>query len=284
MIEKRALGKGLSALIPHKEVASGAAQEAVLQIPIVQIRPSKYQPRVDFNEERLSELMNSIKEKGVVQPVLVRKTHDGYELIAGERRLRAVRKLGFADIPAIVKDVGDIDMLEMALIENIQREELNPIEEAHAFQRFITDFDFTQEKIAKVLGKDRSTIANTLRLLGLPRRIQEYISKGSITAGHAKALLSLPVESAQLKLCNIIIRKGLSVREAESLVSRKIAGEVKRALKKDAAISDIESELQKILGTRVRIAHGKKRGRIQIDYYSHEDLNRILDILTSKRP
>src|SRR3989338_2906071 len=168
-MEKRALGKGLSALIPPKEVEY-TSQEAMLQIPTTQIRTNKYQPRVAFNQERLNELIGSIKEKGVVQPVLVRRAEVGYELIAGERRLRAAKALGLDKVPAIVKNVADIDMLEISLIENIQREELNPIEEAHAFQKFISDFSFTQERIARALSKDRSTIANTIRLLDLPDR------------------------------------------------------------------------------------------------------------------
>jgi ParB family chromosome partitioning protein len=223
--------------------------------------------------------MSSIQEKGVVQPVLVRKTGQGYELIAGERRLRAIRNLGIEKIPAIVKNVEDVDMLELSLIENIQREELNPIEEANAFQRFITEFSFTQEKIAKVLGKDRSTVANTIRLLGLPKKIQDYISKNTITAGHAKAILALPTEMDQLRVCNLVVKKGLSVRETESLVGRRFIAGKKTEVKKDRNITDIENQLQQLFGTRVRIAHGKKRGKIQIEYYSTEDLNRILDIL-----
>ena len=280
-MEKRALGKGLSALIPPKEVEQDQ-QEKVLQIPISQIKTSKYQPRVEFNRERLEELINSIKEKGVIQPILVRRTPDGYELIAGERRLRAVKALGIERLQAVVRDVQDIDMLELSLIENIQREELNPIEEANAFQRFISDFKFTQEKIAQVLGKDRSTIANTIRLLNLPKKIQEFISIEAITAGHAKALLSLPTENEQLRVCNLVIKKGLSVRETENLVGKRTAGTKNIGSKKDkdANIIDIENRLQNILGTRVKIFHGKKRGRIQIEYYSNEDLNRLLDILS----
>ena len=277
----KALGKGLSALIPPKE-AEYASQEKILQIPTSQIRASKYQPRLEFNKEALDELVNSIREKGIVQPVLVRKTPDGYELIAGERRLRAVKSLGIANIPAIVKDVGDVDMLEMALIENIQREELNAMEEAHAFQRFITDFNFTQEKIAKVLGKDRSTIANTIRLLGLPNKIQEYISKGAITAGHARALLAFPTESEQMRACNLIIKKGLSVREAENLANKRSLGAGKASARRDPHVSDIEEQLQRALGTRVRITHGKKRGTVHIDYYSTDDLNRIVGILEKR--
>ena len=280
-MEKRALGKGLSALIPPKEVEQDQ-QEKVLQIPISQIKTSKYQPRVEFNRERLEELINSIKEKGVIQPILVRRTPDGYELIAGERRLRAVKALGIERLPAIVRDVQDIDMLELSLIENIQREELNPIEEANAFQRFISDFKFTQEKIAQVLGKDRSTIANTIRLLNLPKKIQEFISIEAITAGHAKALLSLPTENEQLRVCNLVIKKGLSVRETENIAGKRTAGTKNIGSKKDkdANIIDIENRLQNILGTRVKIFHGKKRGRIQIEYYSNEDLNRLLDIFS----
>ncbi|MCM8761134.1 MAG: ParB/RepB/Spo0J family partition protein [Candidatus Omnitrophica bacterium] len=284
MMEKRALGRGLEALLTPKAVETATAvstntQEQVLQIPLSQIKMNKYQPRIAFNREKLNELINSIKEKGVVQPVLVRKIPDGYELIAGERRLRAVKELGLDKIPAIVKNVSDIDMLEISLIENIQREELNPIEEAHAFQRFVTEFNYTQEDIAKVLSKDRSTIANTIRLLALPKKIQDFIASNTITAGHAKALLGLPSEMEQLRVCNLIIKKGLSVRETESIVSRRSFGERKSPPRKDQNISEIESSLQQLFGTRVRIIHGKKRGKIQIEYYSLEDMNRILDLL-----
>ena len=287
-MEKRALGRGLEALITTAAMESAStagtqAQEHVLQIPIAQIKANKYQPRIAFNQEKLNELTSSIREKGVVQPVLVRKTADGYELIAGERRLRAVKSLGLEKIPAIVKNVADVDMLEISLIENIQREELNPIEEANAFQKFITEFNFTQEKIAQVLGKDRSTIANTIRLLGLPKKIQDYISKNTITAGHAKAILGLPTETDQLRVCNLIVKKGLSVRESEVLVSQRSLNPRKVEIKKDQNITDIEGQLQQLFGTRVRIMHGKKRGRIQIEYYSTEDLNRILDMLNAKK-
>ncbi len=282
-MEKRALGKGLSALIPTKEYMQENI-EAVLNIPISKIKTNKYQPRLEFNKEKLEELMSSIKEKGVVQPVLVRKAGDGYELIAGERRLRAVTSLGIDRIPAIVKDVADIDLLEISLIENIQREELNPMEEASAFQKFIDDFNFTQEKIATAIGKDRSTVANTLRLLGLPKKIREYVSGGSITAGHAKAILSLPTENEQLRVCSLVVKKGLSVRETESLALRRAngLGGKKARIDKDQGLVDIENQLQRLFGTRVKILQGKKRGKIEIEYYSSEDLNRILDIFSAK--
>lgn len=283
-MEKKALGKGLSALIPQKEVSieNSAGQEKVLDLAISKIKTNKYQPRFDFNEEKLSDLVNSIKEKGIVQPVLVRAAQEGYELIAGERRLRAAKKVGLESIPAIIKNVDDLNMLEISLIENIQREGLNPIEEARAFQKFITDFQFTQEKISQVIGKDRSTIANTIRLLSLPKKVQDYISQGAITAGHAKALLALPTETGQLKVCEVVIKGSLSVRETEDLVAKRTSGLKRIAPKQDPDVAELESQLQRSLGTRVRILHGKKRGRIQIDYYSNEDLNRLLDILLSK--
>jgi len=280
----KALGKGLSALIPVKEHDISAPQSGVLEIPISQIRTNKYQPRTDFKQDKLNDLVNSIREKGVVQPVLARKVQDGYELIAGERRLRAAKTLGLEKIPAILRNVADVDMLEISLIENIQREELNSIEEAVAYQRLVEEFNFTQEAVAKVLGKDRSTVANTLRLLNLPKKIQGLISSGDITAGHAKALLSLPTEIIQISVCNVIIKKGLSVRESEALVARRLLGTKPASpQKKDGGISEIENQLQQIFGTRVVIAHGKKRGKIQIEYYSNDDLNRILDILNSPR-
>ena len=289
----KALGRGLEALLTPIAIESASStnapqstNEQIAQIHVSQIRTNKYQPRLDFNQEKLNELISSIREKGVIQPILVRKTADGFELIAGERRLRAARTIGIEKIPAIIRNVADIDMLEISLIENIQREELNPVEEAYAFQKLVTDFNFTQEDIAKALGKDRSTIANTIRLLGLAKKIQDYISKGAITAGHAKALLSLPTEADQLRVCNLIVKKGLSVRETESIVAHRSSG-VKRAVAagKEQGIIDIEGQLQQLFGTRVRIIHGKKRGRIQIEYYSTEDMNRILDMLNAvKKP
>jgi ParB family transcriptional regulator, chromosome partitioning protein len=292
-MEKKALGRGLSALITPKDIdqatnissveGNNALKEAVIQVPIAQIKTNKQQPRLDFNQEKLNDLVSSIKEKGVIQPILVRRKEGAYELIAGERRLRAVRTLGLETIPAIIKDAGDVDMLELALIENIQREDLNPMEEARAFHKFMTDFSFTQERIAQVLGKDRSTVANVMRLLNLPKKIQDFITQGAITTGHAKAILSLQIESAQLKVCDVIVKKGLSVRQTEELVSRKASFAKKSDQKKDPQISDIETKIQQALGTRVKITHGKKRGRIQIEYYSANDLNRIIGLILAKK-
>jgi len=282
-MEKRALGKGLGALIPPREVifVDTEKSEKIISLALAHVKTNKYQPRVDFKEEKLNELIKSIKEKGIIQPVLVRKVHDGYELIAGERRLRAAKRLQLEKIPAIVKEVSDLDMLEISLIENIQREELNAIEEANAFERFILEFNFTQDRIAQVLGKDKSTVSNTLRLLSLPKKIQDQVSKDAISAGHARALLSLATENEQIRVCNLIINKGLSVRETERLVSRRMSGVRKKEPKIDSGIETIANQLQQVLGTRVKITHGKKRGTIQIEYYSTEDLNRILGIITS---
>jgi ParB family chromosome partitioning protein len=220
----------------------------------------------------------------VIQPVLVRRSHDGYELIAGERRLRAAKRLNLEKIPAIVKDVTDIDMFEISLIENIQREELNPIEEANAFEKLISEFKFTQDRIAQVLGKDKSTISNTLRLLALPKKIQDFVIKGSISAGHARALLSVPSESDQIRISNMVIKDGLSVRETEALVSRKKTVIKRQKAAREQGIVDLEEQLQHLLGTRVRIYKGANNGYMQIDYYSTEDLNRIIDLIISKRP
>lgn len=284
-MEKRALGKGLSALIPIKEPDISAPQSGVLEIPISQIRTNKYQPRTDFKQDKLNDLVNSIREKGVVQPVLARKVQDGYELIAGERRLRAAKALGLEKIPAILRSATDVDMLEISLIENIQRQELNPMEEAIAYQRLVAEFSFTQDAVAKVLGKDRSTVANCLRLLNLPKKIQDLISNGDITAGHAKAILSLPTEEYRMRLATLIVKKGLSVREAEAIASKRMfASKTPRAVEgKDQNIADIENRIQQTLGTRVVVMHKKSRGQIRIDYYSIEDLNRILGMLTREK-
>jgi ParB family chromosome partitioning protein len=294
-MEKKALGRGLSALITPREIDQAnttpvqtesvqGSKDLVVHIKTSQIKTNKYQPRLDFNEAKMSEMVNSIKEKGVIQPILVRKYQGGYELIAGERRLRAVKTVGLETIPAIVREVGDVDMLELALVENIQREDLNSMEEAYSYHKFMTDFGFTQEKIAKVIGKERSTIANIMRLINLPLRIQDFISTGAITAGHAKALLALQIESSQNKLCDLIIEKGLSVRETENLINNtRTVAISKPSEKKDPLVVDLETRLQQVLGTKVKIKYGKKRGKIQIEYFSSNDLNRILDLILAKK-
>jgi ParB family chromosome partitioning protein len=289
MMEKRkALGKGLQALIPEVKADTNTLlpeekREEIIQLKVSEIKPGRFQPRTAFKKERQQELAASIREKGVVQPVLVRKGESGYELIAGERRLRAVKTLGVEKIPAIVKQVDNASAMELALIENLQRENLNPIEEAKAYERLAREFNLTQEKIAQSVGKDRTSITNTLRLLNLPQKIQQFLFDDMISMGHARALLSVSDEKKQSKLCEKIIRKGLSVREAENLVKPAGAKRKTSAYRTtDPNTLAVEEQLQQALGTRVQIFHGKKRGRIVIDYFSTRDLERVTNIITNK--
>lgn len=280
-MERKVLGKGMAALIPEREKMPLAKGETIVNLEISKIAASKYQPRELFRKERLNELVASIKEKGVVQPVLVRETPDGtYELIAGERRLRAVKELGFGSVPAIIKNVSsDADLLELSLIENIQRENLNSIEEAHAYQRLIDEFKSGLEAIGKAVGKDKSSISNILRLLKLPKKVQDYITADHITTGHGKALLSIDNPKEQLKICEKVIKKGLSVRETELLVNKRLTGKKRKEVPRDQDTASLEDELQRIFGTRVKILHTKQRGRIQIEYFSLDDMERILKLL-----
>ena len=283
-MQKKVLGRGLSALIPERAGRVEAKEEKISYVRLGRIKPNPFQPRENFNPKRLGELISSMKEKGVLQPVIVRHKDEDYELIAGERRLRAARELGIEEIPIIVRDVSDADVLELSLIENIQREELNPMEEARAFQRLIDEFGFSQEEVAKAVGKERTTISNTIRLLGLPKRAQEMVVNEELTMGHARALLALSGEHPILKLANRILRKGLSVRETENIVSKGKSAVPKTAIPKtrDHKVMFFEEELQRTLGTKVKIQHGKKRGKIQIDYYSLADLERIYSLIKKR--
>ena len=277
-MERKVLGKGLGALIaPEPKARTSGIQLLDPQT----IRPNRYQPRLTFKENKLQELVASIKEKGVVQPVAVRKNPDGsYELIAGERRLRAVKILNKKEIPVIIKDVNDREMLELAIIENIQRDDLNPLEEAQAYENLIKDFGFKQEQVAQSVGKSRVTVANMLRLLKLPKEVKDGLLNEQITFGHAKAILSLAGVSDQIMLCKKIIKKGLSVREAEFLVTNTVVGKKQqKTLIKDSHVEKLEEELRHILGNKVSVFHGQKKGKIQIEYYSLNDLERILKVL-----
>jgi len=277
-MDKRALGKGLSALIPDKDREGSIAGEVVAYLKTTTIRDNRYQPRLDYDESKLQDLMESIKEKGIIQPILVREAEGGYEVIAGERRLRAARALNMSDVPAIIKSVSDEEALVIALIENVQREDLNPIEEAQAYRKLIEEFTFTQEDVAKAVGKDRSTISNIMRLLKLPDEIQSLVYGGEISMGHARALLALE-STEDIKRFFILIReKSLSVRELENLIQSQDGKprRVKRKGVQDHEIVALEEELQKALGTKVRINASKKRGKIIIEYYSLDDLDRII--------
>lgn len=279
-MENKALGKGLSALIPEKEEATNL--ETVAYIKTEQISDNSLQPRTNYNDERLEELKTSIQEKGVLQPILIRETTDGYEVVAGERRLRAARSLNMQEVPAIIKNVSDQEALVIALIENIQREELNPIEEAEAFRKLIDEFQYTQDEVAQAVGKDRSTIGNLLRLLKLPDDIKQSVYEGELSVGHARALLGADSTSDMKRIFKTLIKKELSVREVEHLVS-KSAQSTSRRKKANASrppeLLALEEVLQKYLGTKVNILAKKKRGKIVIEYYSFEDLERILKII-----
>jgi len=270
---KTALGRGLNALIPEKG-------EEVLYLDIDRIMPGKQQPRRIFHEESLKELAASIKEKGVLQPVIVSRTGDGaFNLIAGERRWRASVLAGLKKIPALIKNVASKDSLEIALIENIQREDLNPIETAEAFNRLLMDFNLTQEDLSGRVGKERATIANYLRLLKLPDEIKTMLYNGSLSMGHAKALLAVEGKAHQVEAARRIVKDGLSVREAEKL-TKKGSPQAKPDRKKDPQIVSLEEKLIRQLATKVRIIHkGKKGGKIEIAYYSLEELDRLLEIL-----
>lgn len=288
MTTHRALGRGLNALIPETATAllspleSGGAQQ-IIRLPLEQIRANPYQPRTQFNQEKLQELVESVRERGIIQPVIVRPSKDGYELVAGERRLRAAKALGWSEIPAIVRPATNRESLELSLLENIQRDDLNPIEEAKAFERLSTEFGMTQEAIAKATGKQRSSVANTLRLLKLPDKIVSAIRAGSITAGHAKALLAIEGARQQLAAFERLLSEGASVRKAEGMTQRARSQGARRLRAADPEIRALEERLQHALGTKVHILHAKKRGKILVEYYSHDDLQRLVDAFTARR-
>jgi len=280
-MEKKALGKGLSALIPEKKETSN--QDAkVMSIRTDEIKDNSFQPRTNYDGDKLNELKASIEREGVLQPILVREKEGGYEVIAGERRLRAARALNLEEVPVIVKAVTDQEALVIALVENIQREELNPIEEAEAYRKLIEEFDLTQDAVAQSVGKDRSTVSNLLRLLKLPDYIRQGVYEGKLTYGHARTLLSADSTAEQKRLYGIILKKGISVRELENLIKASSTGGYRRERTEappNPQLLAIEDGLQKLLGTKVRIDASKKRGKIIIDYYSNSDLDRIVKVI-----
>ncbi len=277
MAERKALGKGLGALIPDIE-GSLEEKEASLYCNISEIQLNPYQPRTLFNQEKIEDLANSIKEKGVIQPLLVKKVGNDYQLIAGERRLRAAKKAGVTKVPVIVKNVSDAEQLEYALIENLQRENLNPIEEAEAYKRLMNKFDYTQQKLSQALSKNRATVANLLRLLRLPAEVKNSLAQEEITMGHARSLLSLSEPQKQREAYRIVVRKGLSVRETEKLVKKLTL--VKKKKVPEKGLVDLEymrNDLRQWLGTQVKITTSGKKGKIIIEFYSSEELERIIE-------
>ena len=282
MTEKRpALGRGLSALIPD---APPAHKVAINEIDIDQLVPNPDQPRTEMDGAKLDELAQSIRANGVIQPLVVRKVEDRYEIVAGERRWRAAQRAGLLRVPIVVRDVTNDQLLPLALIENLQREDLNPIEEAIAYQRLVEQHQLTHDAIAIAIGKDRSTIANALRLLKLPEEIKANLMSGGLTVGHARALLGVRDESAQRRAAREVMRRRLSVRETEAFI-RKLTGQEVRAGKPavpDVHIRAAEEQLRFALGTRVRVIRKRQGGRIEVDFSSEEELQRIYEQLTKR--
>jgi len=280
--KRMALGKGLGALLPE---FGQTEPKALLYCGIEEIIPNRSQPRKHFDESKLQELAESIKEKGILEPLVVRRTDQGYELIIGERRWRAAQKAGLREVPVIVREAEGREALEISLIENLQREDLNPIEAAEAFKHLIEEFNISQEDLSKRMGKDRTTITNTLRLLKLPLEVRNQLLQNRITSGHARAILSLENRERQKELCALIVKKGLSVREAEAVAKRwsekpkKTIPSVKRKGDLESQLGSLQDSLRKYLGTKVKIAQKGKRGKIEIEYYSHEDLERIVEAI-----
>lgn len=295
MAKRKALGRGINALISESVDEGEQAAHAVdtsntgiREIALTDIRPNPYQPRLVFEEGALEDLVRSIKEKGVLSPVMVRSAAGGFELISGERRWRASREAGKTTIPAIIREnLSDTEMLELALIENIQREDLNAVETAKSYQSLINAYGYSQEKIALKVGKERSTVANFLRLLKLPERVQALIMAGDISMGHARALLAVKAERELLHLADQIVRKGLSVRAVEKMIKIATSGNAKKK-SKDKALSGsrnhrftaIENGMKQALGTKVSVADKGDAGTIQIEYFSAEEFERISELIT----
>ena len=276
------LGRGLSALIP--DINGEIDKKDITTIELKNIYPNQDQPRRVFDEEKIKILSESIKNYGVLQPIVLKPDDKGkYMIIAGERRYRASKLARKSDIPAVIKDIPMKDIMEIALIENLQREELNPIEEALAYRSLINNYDVTQEEISEAVGKSRPHITNTLRLLNLPQKIMDMIDQGQITAGHGKALLRVNDENLQLELANKVIAEELSVRATEALAKKICEDNIKEVPKKskekDVFIVDVEEKLRNIFGTKVNISKGKKKGKIEIEYYNEDDLNNIVSML-----
>ncbi len=283
MTTKRiALGKGLGALLPE---LGQAEPRTLLYCGIEEIIPNRSQPRKHFDESKLGELAESIREKGILEPLIVRRVEQGYELIVGERRWRAAQKAGLKEVPVLVKETERRDALEISLIENLQREDLNPIEEAEAFKGLIEEFNISQEDLSKRMGKDRTTVTNTLRLLKLPLEVRDHLLQNRISSGHARALLSLENREKQKELCALVVKKGLSVRETEAIArrwsekSKKSAAPARKKGDLESQLSSLQDAIRKYLGTKVHIQQKGKGGKIEIEYYSPEDLERIVEAI-----
>jgi ParB family chromosome partitioning protein len=283
---KSALGKGLSALISTRSAPirlEAEPGEKIQQVDLSRIVPSPLQPRKDFAREALTELVESIRQHGIIQPLVVRLVAGKHELIAGERRWRAAQEAGFTQAPVITRVATDLEVLELSLIENLQRTDLNPIEEAQAYARLSNEFGMRQEDISQKVGRSRAAVANSMRLLGLHEQVQIWVTQGLLSVGHAKVLLALKEPDEQRAVAETILRRSATVRATERLVARQLGGTRPRHRRQTAAtsatIDDLQNRLQEHLGTRVTVHHGEKRGRIEIEYYGSDDLQRVLNAL-----
>ena len=280
-LKKRPLGRGLQALMPDAPRLDTPAER---RVPLSEIRPNPRQPRRFFDEQKIAELADSVRDQGILQPLVVRKVAGGYELILGERRFRAAQRAEMEHVPVVVKEASDAESLEMALVENIQREELTPIEEALAYRQLMEEFDLTQEQVARRVGKSRPTVTNLLRVLNLPDEIRDAVDAGSLSAGHARALLALDAPAEQLRVGRRVIQRGLSVRETEALVARAGATAetdapgrgAEKTARLDLFLKTLQDDLIRALGTKVSLVPRQRGGRIQIDYYSNEELEGLV--------
>lgn len=280
----KGLGRGLDALIPQLD----GSEENIQHVAVRQLRPNPYQPRKTFAPEALAELSESIRQHGMIQPILVRKSLHGYEIVAGERRWRAAKMAEMKTVPVVVKEFSDEQVMEIALIENLQREDLNAMEVAQAYEKLMQQFKLTQEELAAKVGKSRPHVANFLRLLQLPPKVQEMVSADQLSMGHARALLALPDSESQIAWAEKVVREKMSVRQLEEEIQKhkqRVSRETSKKKKPSRSrfIIYVEETLQQNLGTPVRIKPGKKRGRIEIDYYSEDDLNRIMESILHGR-
>jgi len=277
--KRKALGRGLAALIPEPEGEPPRAPAAAAEVALSELEPNPFQPRISIDPARLAELAASIRASGVVQPILVRRRGERYQIVAGERRWRAAQAAGLASVPVSVREVPDEQLLELALVENVQRQELSPLEEAQAFQRLQSELGLSQDEIARRVGRDRTTIANTLRLLKLPRELRELLTQGRLDAGHARALLGLERVEEQLQLGREAARKGLSVREVERRIALARAPLGRGGPRKEPNTAAAEERLRRALGTRVVIARRGKGGAIRVQFKSEAELQRLYELL-----
>lgn len=275
---RKGLGKGLGALISSAEFTGDS--EGLKELKINEIEPNVNQPRKHFDDEKLTQLSESIKQHGIVQPIIVKKENDVYRIVAGERRWRAARLAGLSTVPVVIRELTNKQVMEIALIENIQREDLNPIEEAEAYEKLIGEYSLTQEEISNIIGKSRSAVANSLRLLNLQEKIRNYVINDEISSGHARALLSIEDKELQKKVAQEIIEKSLNVRETEKLVKKYLSKNDKvKIVKRNEEIIQIEDKLKSIFGTKVSLINNNKKGKIMIEYYSVSELERLLELI-----